>query len=464
MMRSLIYILFKSFQAILLSIILTGAIAFARPTSTSVPKEMKELPPSVVQWWIYETAYMSDEADPIRIADIAQNDQNPKYRPAAQNVFNLVGYWVPADDLEIFVSKVPEQLRALITRQVNGRTEMLFFIHPESLEIYSEIVHKPGIEKLIFKAVPTSSSRGLLVWKPGHEHFPFVAKLSLNREVSESLRVINGIETQYSIEISKILHESKISDGGGFMDEVLSLIPKGRDSGGEIFRVLPQAMLNGEMTLAPFYAFYGGSQSVEQGALMKELVIKSGLSPVDFLRLKIIRPFVRMWVDMALKGITMEPHAQNMLTSLIHGDIGPHFFRDLGGFDVDIEYRKLVGLSVPADPRNEYFRDPGGYNVNHDKYLAKSLDRYFNSAFLYGVDVLFRKWRKAGVFKIEKLEIGWAKEILLGELAAEFSERLGQKVKLRSDFRDVAQKIRMVREIQNGRWQCQKIFKMTSPN
>ncbi|MGE3756533.1 MAG: hypothetical protein AB7H97_02190, partial [Pseudobdellovibrionaceae bacterium] len=123
------------------SIFLT-AVAWPAPDMSKVPAEMRKLPPAVLEWWIYEIYHPSQEADLRYISVINENNQDPQYRPEAKTVFDLTGYWLPEEILEKFQSEVPSELKKL-TQRINlrtGKPERLFFIHPESLDFYPEIV------------------------------------------------------------------------------------------------------------------------------------------------------------------------------------------------------------------------------------------------------------------------------------------------------------------------------------
>lgn len=436
--------------ALVLSIFLTAVGAFARPDLSRVPKEMRGLPEGVITWWVFETDYMSREADPLAINDLEQTTQAEKFRPEARRVFDVTGYWLPAEDLEVFRSRVPKELASLVLREKNGHAEVLFFIHPESLDLYPEITRNRRIEKVAFKAVPTASSRGLLVWRPGAEKYPFVAKVSLNREIAESIRIIKGVETHFSVEVSKVLNRTGLPDGMGFMDEVLGLIPKGMTDGGAIYRTLPGEMLANKLLFAPLFSLYGGSDKVPQGTLLKRLIDRSGKEPVDFVRTEIIRPFVKVWLDLALQGVTLEAHAQNVLVAMTNDDRIERFeARDFGGFDFDKVFRARFGRPNPAEPPGSNLQDvPGAerFGVEHGNFLFKSLQRYFAGGFLYNIEALFRQWRREKVYPIPQLLSGWTKEMLAEELSLELTARLGKKVRVRSDLRDLSQKIRGARE------------------
>lgn len=455
--------LLKGLGGLLLSILLTTvAPTIATASPSLVPSEMKTLPASVQQWWIYEIYHTSQEADLRYIPVIGENNQDPRYRPEARRVFEITAYWLPLESVETFQSKVPDELQKLTLRKNSktGRSEVLFFVHPESTALYPDIANNSSLDHEIFKAIPSASSRGLLVWKKGSEKFPFIAKVSLDREISGSLRVIPAIETQLSIEASKILESTKTQERVSYMHEVLSVIPKGMNAGGQIFRVFSPAMLEGRVTSAPLFALYGGSEKVAAGSLLKNLIEKSGLEPVEYVRTQIIRPFVKIWLEFAIRGISMEPHAQNVLAVIADGKLQHFEFRDFGGFDFDREFRKQKNLSVPAGPLNKHFADPGDFTVDHGKYMFKSLQRYFSAGFLYGIENQFFNWRREKIFRLKNIKAKWTREILVEELSLELSRIAGKQIKVREDLTDIATKVKAARELptKNQNPSCRRVF------
>ena len=430
--------------------LLSMMVSLRAGAQVQVPAEMRNLPSSVVNWWIYETYYASTEADPIYFGHLDQTDVGFRYRPEAHQVFDVTGYWLPEKKLHTFSDQLPEAIREL-TQRLNphtGEREVLYFVHPESEALFPEIVGNRELERSVFKAVATSSTRGLLLWKPGAEHSPFVGKLSLNREVAELLRTVSGFETQFSVQASGILREVDFPEGSSFMREVFGAVVRGHPEGGMILRALPEGVLSGQLTLAPLFALYGGANEIEKGSLLLRLIRASGLQPLDFVRTRLVRPFVRAWVRLARQGIVMEPHAQNVLValSMVEDVIARLEFRDLGGFAFDPQYREAKGLPVPRSSPDPDLMGPSGEAGKHATYLFKSLERKFLRGFLYGIESVFAEWRKDRVFAKELVPSWWAAEMLAQEVSAEISLQLGREVKVRSDFKDIAQKVSLLQK------------------
>ena len=450
----------KNLKWIFITFFILSIVSRANAKVT-VPEEMRNLPPMIVKWWIYQTSYLSREVDATKLEYPGeQSDLDPFYAPEGKNVFDLEAYWIPVEKMELFQTTVPKEMRRLVLRKgESGREEVLLFVHPLSKDLYPEFINGQ-FEKEIFKAAATSSTRSLLVWKPGFENAPFI--VSLNVEIAGLLRNIEGVEIALSHETSKILHQTPMPAGAGYMDEVLGTLPKGSETGGQILRVFPKKMLSGESTFASLFSLYGGSKSVQEGSLLKELIKKSGLSPLDYFRFEILRPFVKVWIAMALRGITMEAHAQNVMIEIkTNSTVGEFEFLDFGGFDIDKNFRSSVGLYVPEDMNGgvKYEDTSGIFTVEHEKFLIKSLARYFQAGFLYNVRALYQKWRMEKVFPIPKMDRDWARKMLVEELQTELANHFGHSVKVRADFRNLGQLIQQARRSMAAHGQCQGLFR-----
>lgn len=205
---------------------------------------MQLLPPGVRTWFVYETDYLSRQVDPNKIMPPSQNDQDPFFAPEAKNVFDLLGVWLPESELKVFqTTRVPKELREKLERVRNGTREFLFFIHPESMDLYRDLLNK-GYQQENFRAVATASSRSLLAWKPGHEAQPFIAKVSLNKTIGHSNRAIKGTETAMSVGVSATLEGTRdLPRNVLYMQEPLAMIPHGMERGGMIVRSLPHEFL-----------------------------------------------------------------------------------------------------------------------------------------------------------------------------------------------------------------------------
>lgn len=421
--------------AVQVSIVLTSVYSLSASAQTVeldrwrtlVPSEMQKLPDGILKWFITETDFLSKDVDPQIIASPHENDQNPLYKPENKNVFDLLGLWMPIEELHVYSSQSGELLKKRFLRIRDGKTQVLFLIHPESHAIYKHWL-QAGYETQLFKAAATASSRSLLVWKPGDERNPFIAKVSLDKTIAKVNRNIKGEETATSVGISATLEgSSTLPKNFLFMKESFSAIPKGLARGGMILREFPEEMKTGSSHFIPLFALYG---SHRPGFLLTELR-GSKRSARSIITDDILRPFAKLWADLALEqGILMEPHAQNLLVELKDNHLTGRFLaRDFGGFTLDFEYRKMRHLYVreplptfSGSVYNDYFLKQYAHNIR------ASLAIFFDGGFLYNIKIALKKWQDQNLIP----KIGDFDPYLSfqSELAAALQEKTGKKPEL----------------------------------
>lgn len=392
-----------------------------------VPQELRLLPIGVQRWYVLETDFLSRIVDPLSsLASPTQNEQLLIYTPEAKLPFKMKGYWIPLENMHFKKTTLPTDLEKQLLREKSGQTEVLFFIHPETERHFSEILNS-NYETETFWAAATSSSRSLLVWKPGFESQPFIAKVSLYRHIGHTLRSILASETSYSVSVTDLIRQSDISKNNAiFMEEVLGAVPIGREDGGMIIRTFPKEILNDpSLTYAPLFSLYAKTQDQPAGLLL-QMLQNSDLDPRVFVTEKIIRPYVRIWFDLAIKeGLTAEAHAQNILMEL-NGDhlTGRFIFRDFGGLSVDAIFREESGLYVPPNFKNFGGQAVGNFGQKHSVNLMRSLEIYFTAGFLYNIESAIQRWASKGWIQLDQeagdLRKDWAKSILLDELSKVF--------------------------------------------
>ena len=361
-----------------------------------VPAEMQGLPAGVLKWYITETDYLSRAVDTYKIVSPENNSQDEFYKPERKKVFDVVAVWIPEKELRTYTSPSGEKLRSIFFRNRNGQSEFLFLIHPESKSFYKKFLN-PTFQVETFQAAATSSSRSLLIWRPGHENQPFIAKLSLNKEIAGVLRNLKGSETAMSVGVSSTLEGStNFPKNFLYMKESLSAIPKGMEKGGMIVREFPQEMLNDSSYFVPLFALYGNKKP---GYLLR-LLQNSKDSTEETLRKMILRPFAEVWLDLAMNhGILSEPHAQNVLIEINNdGTTGRFLFRDFGGFSIDFDYRRSRNLFVPSNlPTFTGSIQKDYYVERFAPHIRESLAIYFEGGFLYNIDKAVKTWVSDGL-------------------------------------------------------------------
>lgn len=416
----------------------------------SLPVEMRNLPLGVKIWFIYETDYLSRAVDERKILSPTQNDQNPLYSPEAKNVFRLMGVWIPAQELAVFDSRgLPSDLRSKFERTTSRGKEYLLLIHPESESLYENFLRR-SLPREEFLAVATASSRSLLVWKPGEESRPFIAKVSLNKTIGHSNRSIKGTEAAMSVGVSMTLEGSEILPKSAlFMNESFSVIPKGMERGGMILRSFPSEFLPGASQFLPLFALYGD----QKRGILADLIRTSGLAPETFVIREILRPFVSLWTDLAVNhGVLMEPHAQNVLIEMRDGRLTGRFaLRDFGGFNVDFEARRKAGLYVPSslptfsgDVASDYYFDA------HQKNITTSLRTYFEGGFLYNVETAMNEWARQGILPPSVRGSYSFHGGLIAEISSALSQVSRSPVQIGDQYEDLEKAVLRAREIRKS--------------
>jgi len=426
------------------------------------------LPPSIQEFLSNETDRINRDADPRLFGTTDQNAQDPYYAPEAKNVFTLEGYWLEADQMNIYRADSEPALEKQFFRVRNGKKEALLLVHPESIGMYGELLSRASGKKR-FHAVATASSRSLLVWDPAQPSHPFIAKVSLDKIVDHVLRSIGGRETAVSVGISQIIQHDldAMPEGAEFIAESLGIIPKGMERGGMILRPLSVLNAHPERTYLPLFSLYGEPKNGSKPLLLK-LLEKSPLSPEQYIREFIIRPFVKIWLELVVDhGILMEPHAQNVLMAK---DSENHLLkifalRDYGGFTIDLEFRRKHGLFLP----NNLLNFTGDIDEDYKQgrkisNIRASLQNYFVGGFLYNVKQALLKWRAAGLLP-ERLpsDVG-LQTILLQELEKAVQARSNGQVTTFESYYSVEEAVLLLRAyhrrtLPNHQESCPGIFR-----
>ncbi len=153
----------------------------------------------------------------------------------------------------------------------------------------------------------------------------------------------------------------------------------------------------------------------EQMPLLAEMINKSGMNAKEFIKTKVIGPFVKQWMEMVLvHGISMEPHAQNVLIGLNSKNLPNEKFmhRDFGGFNLDLEsFKRLQTMSPAKLPTattvvEDYHQKHVGSSVN------QGLETYFDQGFVFNLDQKLPEWVRNGwIIEYRKLDsLGRANE------------------------------------------------------
>jgi hypothetical protein len=154
-----------------------------------------------------------------------------------------------------------------------------------------------------------------------------------------------------------------------------------------IVRDIPESIRSGAARFVPLFALYAKPQGGGP-TLLDEMIARSGLAPETFVHERLVRPFVRQWFELAVeRGITSEPHAQNVLVEIGQDSLptGRFLHRDLAGFNVDFDYRQRIRLAPRvALPVVTQLADD--YHLRHSDETLKNLSTYFGGGFVFNLD------------------------------------------------------------------------------
>lgn len=366
------------------------------------------------------------------------NRQKSRFRPDKKSKFKIKTYWVAESDFPIFSTNdlSAERKKELIQTR-NGTRYIRLFVHPESERFYSSLI-KDAERAEDYWAVPTASARSLIVWGPSSRGRPFIAKVSLDAVIGHSDRKIKGSEVARSLGYAQLLSQADAALPKNLVlfPEVLGGYWKGKEKGGQIIRELPEEMISGEKKYLPMFALYETSKRIKEPMLAK-MISNSGLSPQEFIRKFVFKPYAKLWMESALiYGWSSEDHGQNLLMELdSNGNPTGRFAkRDFGGFFIDLPlWNRRIGGPSPAnlpsmgDGYDDYFQ------FRRNEIYKENLRIYFVGSILHDLGVHLRRWNREGLIggkSYSQGELEWdfltelerAYKVLTGKPAAFYYE------------------------------------------
>lgn len=289
------------------------------------------------------------------------------FAPAEFTTFKVPYIPIPVSEMEF--SHLSDYARgdtkSLVQFEKGGRKYVRFFVHPNYVSAYADLIERHGIV-YHYDAMTTSSPRSLIVMdaeKPGEVHW---VKVSIHKEIDGSVRINTDKKARRAIIMSEAI-ESVPSDqmkryGVQFMLEPAALQPKGKIAS-TIFREVDPELLNpgrGYRWIPAFILQNTGENAVE-GLNIKDMAALAGERPMDFVQERIVRPLLRSYLGMGLvEGLPGELHTQNFYYRLkkVNGGwlpTGEVMFKDNDGFRFDTELavrqnRKIARFAAFPDP------------------------------------------------------------------------------------------------------------------
>lgn len=383
----------------------------------------ERLAPGIKKLIYAEQQLLSRDVNEARIMTPKANHQEDQYKPENGQIFEVKSYWVDKEKLKTFESAfISPSMKQIFHKVENGKEKFLFLVHPESESLYQEFLKKTKSGPR-FWATSTASSRTLLMWQEGQPEKAFFGKLSLNKSIGGVVRTIPQGEAARSVGTNEVLqiNKSALPKSFQFLPETLSLIPNGFERGAMIIREIPQEIAAGKQYFIPLFSLY--ADRGEQRPLLAEMIEKSGMNPRDFVREKVIGPFIQQWMEMVLvHGIAMEPHAQNVLIGLNPQGLpnGQFLHRDFGGFNMDMNRFGELNTLLPAKlPQATTIQEDYHQNFS-GKSVDQSLGVYFDHGFAYNLDQKLPVWVKNGWIPAYSGKAGEFSDMIYQRMTEEF--------------------------------------------
>jgi len=290
------------------------------------------------------------------------DDCNEKtyYSPENANWFKIESYWLSKKDVHFFKSE--SKLNDLFFKD----DKILFLVHPESIDYFSFL--KEEERGPTFKGLATSSYRTILIF---YGEYFFFAKLSVNKKFGNINRNIPKNEIIRSIGMNLILKNSNLSIT--YFPEILGVIPINLESGGMIIREIPENLL--ELELMPIFSLF----TKQEDGRIPLLNMSKEIGFTTWIKKYIFEPFAKEYLYLAINGLTLEPHSQNLLLKIKNGKPCGFCHRDLNGFNYNLTNYSIDKLPSLGYIYKEYCQDTSIQN------LSSSLSAYFQKWVIYGI-------------------------------------------------------------------------------
>lgn len=397
------------------------------------------LPPRLRDWNYCERALLHRGGDPERVLPDT-SDVESRYLPESNQVFRVPAYWLKSRHVVcVRAEPLGRSLTENLFRSHSKEPEVLFLVHPSAYSRYKPFLrarqarsaHPP------YWGAPTSSTRTLLVWREGREESAFFAKLSLASEIGGAIRTLSQEYVSRSVGITAILDGSKetLPASFGYLREAVGLVPKGLENSGLIIRTVPEDVILGRISLVPMFALYAWRPS--RRPLLLRLSAAAGLTPSDYIRDRLCRPFARQWLDLTIDhGFIPEPHAQNLLleTDSAGRTTGRFVHRDFECFYVDLSYRAAAGQFIPQDLPRVASLQMTYPRVFRRRRLANSIHRYFQGSVLFNIDQMLSTWADADVLRGPRPRAGESERTFAREMASALYQKTGERLPLSNNW------------------------------
>ena len=331
--------------------------------------------------WIHQEQKLNDRTISKGDYPIQPNSVPSDFWPERQPVFWLPEFEAPRDHFRLFQ---------------NPTGALPWYLSGSSSEFYSQVLHPLTVQYFLnrdmkgarwrnprFLATPMASHRTLLVWNPRSNIPPFAVKTSVNVWIGGLNRNVRLREIKRSVGISSLLagipKADLVRQGILLLDDPVGLVHK-QTNAGLVARDIPWKLGAGE-EIVPVFSLIASSDG--RPPRIVDLIASSRLEPTAWVDRFIFTPLVYQAYFLGMtEGLVGEMHEENILMELRDGIPTQRFWhRDLGGFGVDRELRRLAGKG--------FERLPAGINERHlgpnISILHLSLGEYLQGSLGYAV-------------------------------------------------------------------------------
>jgi hypothetical protein len=328
--------------------------------------------------WIHQEQTLNDRAISEGDYSIKPTFVPPEFWPERQPVFWLPEFEAPRDHFRLFQNPTH-----FLPWYLSGSSSGFYshFVHPLSVQYFLNRDLKGARWKNPrFLATPMASHRTLLVWNPRSPNTPpFAVKASLNLWIGGGNRNVRLYEIKRSVGNSSLLAGTPRADlerqGILLLDDFVGLLHR-QTNAGLLARDLPWK-LGAREEIVPVFSLCASRH--DRRPRIVELVESSGLEPTAWVDTFVFTPLIYQAYFLGLtEGVVGEMHEQNILMELRNGIPTKRFWhRDLGGFRVDNELRRLANKDLEALPTHIHLGDMGKQvNILHQwlrMYLQESM-------------------------------------------------------------------------------------------
>ena len=300
--------------------------------------------------WIHQEQKLNDRTVSNGDYPIQPTSVPPRFWPELQPVFWLPELEAPMDQFRLFQ---------------NPARPLPWYLSGSNPEFYSHLVHPLTVQYFLtrdmkgvrwrkprFLATPMASHRTLLVWNPRANIPPFVVKTSVNVWIGGLNRNVRLKEIKRSVGISSLLAGVPTLDlnkqGILLLDDPVGLVHK-QTNAGLLARDTPWKLSAGE-EIVPLFSLVASAHSGRPRIV--DLIKSSRLEPTAWVDEFIFTPLIYQAYFLGMTaGLVGEMHEQNILMELRDGMPTKRFWhRDLGGFGLDRDLRRLAGKGLEGLP------------------------------------------------------------------------------------------------------------------